>query len=67
MTPQESKYHVQAMNMVNSKERLLSMDANQYPHLEFKRQKEKHKSIYKAAFPGNFEKRVVTNDELRLV
>lgn len=67
MTPQEQKYHLQAMERIKGKERLILMDALQYPTLEIKTKKKKHREVYKIAFPENFKNRTLKTTDLELI
>lgn len=66
MTPQMTRYYVQAMERIQARERLYLMDATQYPSLQNKDRKDRHKSVYKKAFPESFEARVVKTTDLEL-
>jgi hypothetical protein len=67
MTPQKTKFYVQAMDRIRGKERLYAMEAAQYPHIRTQTDKNKeHRKVYKAAFPDNFSKRVLKTTELEL-
>jgi hypothetical protein len=66
MTPQKLRYYIQAMERIKSKERLIMMDSLQYPTLEIKEKKKKHKEVYRQAFPENFEERILKTTDLEL-
>jgi hypothetical protein len=66
MTPQKTKYYLQAMERIRARERLFEMDANQYPTLNQKEMRKRHKDLYKVAFPENFENRTVKTTDLEL-
>jgi hypothetical protein len=67
MQPQKSKMFIQAMNRIKAKERLVSMDALQYPHMKQKDKNEKHREVCKQAYPENFVERVLKTTELELI
>ena len=57
---------MQAMERIRSQERLYLMDALQYPTMQKADKKQKHREVYKAAFPDNFNRRVLKTTELEL-
>ena len=61
------KYYLQAMKIVKARERLYSMDANIYPHVNEKERRKKHKDIYRVAFPEKFNSKVVKTTDLELI
>lgn len=67
MTPQKVKYYRQAMDRIIAKERLLMMDATQYPTLQQKDKRKRHKEVYKAAYPENFNTNIVKTSDLELI
>ena len=66
MTPQKSKLYIQAMERLKARERLYLMDALQYPTMQHRDKKTKHKQVYKAAYPENFDSRIVKTTDLEL-
>jgi hypothetical protein len=54
------------MERIRARERLFEMDANQYPTLNQKEMRKRHKDLYKIAFPENFENRTVKTTDLEL-
>ena len=66
MTPQRTKIYLQAMERIKARERLFLMDAAQYPHLQPKDKKTRHKKLYREAYPENFEERTVKTTDLEL-
>lgn len=68
MTPQQTKYYMQAMERIKARERLELMDALIYPKMDNKERKKKHRKLYKKAYPENFNseniKRKTTELEL---
>lgn len=66
MTPQKQKYYIQAMERLKGKERLVLMDAAQYPSLDSKAKSKKHKDVYKVAYPENFKSKILKTTELEL-
>lgn len=66
MTPQETKYYVEAMKIIEARERLKNMDAIQYPNLNQQAKKKKHRDLYKQAYPTNFKEKVVKTTDLEL-
>lgn len=67
MTPQKTKYFLQAMERIKARERLYMMDAAQYPTLQDRARKDRHKSVYKQAFPESFDSRIVKTTDLELI
>lgn len=66
MTPQKTKFYLQAMDRIKARERLSSMDSNQYPHLVDKDKRKRHKEVYKSAFPESFDNKTVKTTDLEL-
>jgi hypothetical protein len=66
MTPQQSKLYLQAMERIKARERLYLMDALLYPNMPQKDRRKKHKEISKAAFPENFNERILKTTDLEL-
>lgn len=66
MTPQRVKYYVQAMERLKARERLVAMDALQYPMMMQKEKNKKHREVYKKAYPENFENKAVKTTDLEL-
>ena len=68
MTPQETIYYMQAMDIIEARERLRLMDALCYPRLkDDKARDKKHRTVYKKAYPDNFNKdKVIKTTDLRL-
>jgi hypothetical protein len=67
MTPQKQKYYVQAMQRLQGKERLVMMDANQYPVLESKDKQKKHREVYRVAYPESFKDKILRTTDLELI
>lgn len=67
MTPQETYYYIEAMNRLKAQEQLQNMDAIQYPHIKDKDRQKRHKEIFKRAYPKNFEERVLTTKDIKLI
>lgn len=68
MTQVQYNIMLESMRRIQAKNILIWMDCAQYPHMsDMKEKRKKHREYYKAAFPENFENKVVSNDELRLV
>lgn len=67
MTPQETKYYLDAMNIIKHRERLESMDATQYPHLQDRERTKRHRAISKLAYPDNFKEKVLKTTDLELI
>ena len=66
MTPQQTKYYLQAMERIKARERLVLMDALQYPMMNRKEKNKKHRQVYKQAHPENFENKVIKTTDLEL-
>ena len=59
---------VESMKRIKARNHLILMDASQYPQIANRADKvKKHKSLFKIAYPENFESKVVTNENLRLM
>lgn len=54
LTPQQTRYYIEAMERIKARERLELMDALIYPNMNQKAMKKKHRQIYKKAYPENF-------------
>lgn len=55
------------MNIMKAKERLELMDALQYPSLQPSDKKQKHRFLYKQAYPENFKKKIMKTTDLELI
>jgi hypothetical protein len=66
MTPQRVKYYTQAMERLKARERLVLMDALQYPMMMVKEKNKKHREVYRKAHPENFENKAVKTTDLEL-
>lgn len=69
MTPQETRYWIQAMDRIKARERLELMDALIYPNMNPKAMKKKHRKLYKQAYPENFDLQNIAKKttELKLI
>lgn len=58
---------ITAMERIKARESLNMMSVVSYPKLTNKGRNELHRELFKKAYPENFDKRVVKNDDLKLV
>jgi len=55
------------MKQLEAKEMLRTMSTNDFPHLKNKDRKQVHKELFKIAYPENFKKKIIRNEDLKLV
>lgn len=67
MTPQQSRYYIEAKDRLRAVERLELMDAMQYPTLQAKDKGKKHREVYKKAYPENFKNSILKTTDLELI
>jgi len=52
------------MSQIKNREALEGFNVSAYPHMEDKSRDKIHRETYKIAFPKEFEKSIVTSDQL---
>ena len=55
-----------AMNVLTARNQLRRMDASAYPNMKSKMQSKMHKQFFKEAYPENFKKKAIRNEDLIL-
>ena len=64
MTMNDFSEYAQAMRQLKARAKLDLMDSLQYPHIQEKSRKKRHRDVYKAAYPDAFKQRIVKTTDL---